>query len=286
MADDPDVTGPFRRPPSKGRGEVSLFGHARGEVVGLPASSLQPLREVLAPRHDPDRLVADLAEVRIDPDHAAQNHLILGHSDAAVGRLFDILRTQLLQALQERGWTRVAVTAPTRGCGATFVAANLALSLARRHAGRTVLVDLDLRAPALGERFGVQAPGAIRDLLTADAPMESLFCRVGRGLILGLNAQVEPDAAELLQSPATAQALEAMIDDLSPDVVIYDLPPVLESDDVLAFLPEVDGVLLVSDGSQTSAADIRDCERLFKDRTTLIGVVLNRAEDRPTPKKR
>lgn len=283
---DSDSGLPEARPEGRRRAVATLFGHRRDLPEAAELVSLDPLRAVLAPRHDPERIVADLPEIRIDPDHASRNHLYLRHASNPIGQMFDLLRTQLLQTLQERGWQRVAITAPDRGAGSSFVASNLAFSLARRHAGRTILLDLDLRAPALAERFGVTAPGAMRDFLIGEQPMEALFCRYGTNLVLGLNGQPEPDAAELLQSPGTAQALEAMIDDLAPDVVLYDLPPALDTDDVLAILPEVDGVILVSDGSQTSAEDIAACERLFKDRTTLIGVVLNRAEDRPARRKR
>lgn len=279
--DDQPGDGPARR-----RTAVSLFGHARPEIVPSGPASLQPLREVLAMRHDPQRIWADLPAITMTQDQAAQAHLFVSGSDHPAARMFDLLRTQLLQALHERGWSRVAITAPTRGCGASFVAANLALALGRRHGGRIILADLDLRQPSLASLFGVHDAGALRDVLTGAQPVESYLCRLGSTLALALNNQPEPDAAELLQSPATAQSLEAMLDDLAPDVVIYDLPPVLDSDDVLAILPEVDGVLLVSDGSKTSAQDIRDCEHLFKDRTTLIGVVLNRAEDRPARRKR
>lgn len=268
--------------PGSGRA-VSVFGHGRlAGKADVPAVPDPVLRSALLPmRHDPDRLWADLPMFQLDPATAEAGHLIVTHREDPVGLLYDHLRTRLLQALQERGWTRVAVAAPTRGCGASLVAANLALSLARRPSGRTVLVDLDLRAPSLAGLFGVDNPGRLRDVLTGAAPMESHFLRLGRTLALGLNGRAETDSAELLQEPGTAAALEAVLEDLSPDVVIYDLPPVLGSDDVLAFLPEVDGILLVADGTRTTAAQMRDCERLLKDHTQVLGVVLNRAEDSP-----
>jgi len=262
---------------------VSVFGH--GRLSKTPGAAVLPdlmLRSALLPmRHDPDRLWADLPVMRLDPATAEAGHLIVTHREDPVGLLYDHLRTRLLQALQERGWTRVAVTAPTRGCGASLVAANLALSLARRPSGRTLLIDLDLRAPSLAGLFGVENPGRLRDVLTGAQPMESHFLRLGRTLALALNGQSEPDSAELLQEPGTVAALESLMEDLSPDVAIHDLPPLLESDDVLAFLPEVDGVLLVADGTRTTAAQMRECERLLKDRTNMLGVVLNRAEDSP-----
>ena len=99
---------------------------------------------------------------------------------------------------------------------------------------------------------------------------------------MGLNKASAQDPAELLQEPDTARALDEMRAALQPDVVIYDLPPALLCDDVLAFLPQVDGVLLVADGHSTRAKEVAACERLFKDQTELLGVVLNRAEDSET----
>lgn len=281
--EDADMTHGARGDRAEGPRGISVFGHGRvARAPDLPSVPDPVLRSALLPmRHDPDRLWADLPMIRLDPAAAEAGHLIVTHREDPVGLLYDHLRTRLLQALQERGWNRVAVTAPTRGCGASLVAANLALSLARRPSGRTLLVDMDLRAPSLAGLFGLENPGRLRDVLTGAQPMESHFLRLGRTLALGLNGQAEPDSAELLQEPGTAAALESLLEDLSPDVAIYDMPPLLDSDDVLAFLPEVDGVLLVADGTRTTAAQMRDAERLLKDHTQVLGVVLNRAEDSP-----
>ena len=53
-----------------------------------------------------------------------------------------------------------------------------------------------------------------------------------------------------------------MIEQLDPEVVIYDLPPALVNDDLLALGPSVDAVLLVTDGSKTSPEEIRACEKI------------------------
>jgi len=290
VTDGGDMTGGNRGkadlPVRLGGAGVSLFGHPRRAPAIPPALVDERLRTaLLPPRHDPERIWADLPEFRLDPEAADGAHLIQIHRNHPVGLLFDHLRTRVLQAMQERGWTRIAVAAPTKGCGASTVAANLALALARRPSGRTLLLDLDLRAPSQAGMFGLSAPGALRDVLDGTQPMESQFVRIGRTLALGLNGRSEADSAEFLQEPATADALDAILEDLSPDIAIYDLPPVLETDDVLAILPEVDAVLLVADGTRTLPEHIRDCERLFEGHTQLLGVVLNRAEDSPAVKR-
>ncbi|HSF64005.1 MAG TPA: exopolysaccharide biosynthesis protein, partial [Paracoccaceae bacterium] len=146
--------------------------------------------------------------------------------------------------------------------------------------GRTVLLDLDLRNPGLAGLFGLAAPLPMRDLLSGRAAPEAQLIRAGRGLALGLNGRAEAAAAELLLEPAAQDALAAVLRDLEPDVLIYDVAPVLGSDEVVALLPQTDAVLLVADGTQTTAADLRACERMFQGRVPLLGVVLNRAQDR------
>ncbi|RRH77928.1 CpsD/CapB family tyrosine-protein kinase [Falsigemmobacter faecalis] len=259
---------------------LTPFGGRRTAAVVLPPAGDDALRSATS------QIWASLPPVPLDSKSAAGRHLIATHRDDPVGLLYDHLRTRLLHALSERGWRRVAITAPTRGCGTTTVAANLALSLARRPSGRTALLDFDLRRPSLHKRFGVTEPGVMRDLLTGQNAVESHFLRYGRNLALGLNQQAESDSAELLQEPSTALALDHMVEDLRPDVILYDLPPLLESDDVFGFLPEVDGVLLVTDGKRSVPADIRRCEDMIRERSELIGVVLNRADDSPARRRR
>jgi Mrp family chromosome partitioning ATPase len=229
---------------------------------------------------NPDRVWESLSPVALDQAALAGKGLFTNPQQSKSTTYFDILRTRLLHAMQERGWKRIAITSPTHGCGKTFVAANLALSLARRPSSRTVLLDLELRQPGLAKLFGLHDFGTIRDFLNGEQPLESHFKRVGRTLALGLNDTQIPDAAEMLHEPSTAASLLAMVAQLEPDMVVIDAPPVLVNDDVLALLPQVDAVLLIVDGTKTTSEEVRACERLFADQCPLMGVVLNRAQDR------
>ncbi len=231
---------------------------------------------------DPDAIWGRIESVSLDPRHLARRRVIGGDRHDPAHVAFDVLRTRLLQALKARGWSRVAVTSPSQGCGKTFVAANLALSLSRQASCRTVLMDMDLRLPRLAAVLGIEDPGSMHGFLTGAAPAERYLRRIRPNLAAGLNAHPVSDAAEVMQEPRTAAVLEAMQIALRPDVVLYDLPPALAYDDVIAFMPQVDGVLLVAGGGITQAADIRKCERLFADQVPLLGVILNRAEDART----
>ncbi|NNE52951.1 MAG: CpsD/CapB family tyrosine-protein kinase [Sulfitobacter sp.] len=197
--------------------------------------------------------------------------------DAATVRAFDLLRTRLRQTTLENGWINIGITAPTYGCGNTFTAVNLALSLSRLAGSRTVLMDLNLRRPAIAQALETQSPGSMKDFLSGEVPMEQHLVRISDTLALGLNSEADENSSETLQDNATWRTLNRMQDMLEPQLIIYDLPPMLTNDDVSGFLPQLDGVLLISDGTQTMGRDLLECERMLDGQVPLLGVVLNRA---------
>ena len=199
------------------------------------------------------------------------------HRDSLSAQAFDLLRTRLRQVTQENGWRNIAVTAPTAGCGNTFTAVNLALSLSRIAGSRTVLMDFNLRNPGVARAFDIAPRGPMRDFLDGSVPMHSHLVRASDTLVLGLTDGAEDNPSETLQDPSTMLTLQKMRAALRPDLVIYDMPPMLGHDDVTGFLPQLDGVLLISDGTQTMARQLIECERMLDDRVPLLGVVLNRA---------
>jgi Mrp family chromosome partitioning ATPase len=235
----------------------------------------------LAPlRLNPAKVWESLSAVQLSVEKLQGNNLFPLPSNQPAALAVDQLRSKILHGLATKGWKRIAVTSPTHGCGKSFVATNLALSLARRPASRTALIDLDLRRPQLAGLLGLTDLPEFADFLTGDQPLESVFRRFGRTLALGLNGTRVEMAAEMLHSPETAVALSALVDQLDPEVVIYDMPPALGTDDVLAMAPSLDAVLVVADGTKTTAEDMRACERLLEGRIPLLGVVLNRAQER------
>ncbi len=237
------------------------------------------------PTIDPDKIWAELGSIPVDPAHLERNLIITaGRHDPAHGA-FDVLRTRLVQTLYENDWKRVAITSPTRDCGKTFTSVNLAISLSRYETNRTVLMDMDMRNPSVAQVLGASNPGSMGDFLQGTANPSTFFKRLGRNalnigsnLAVGLNDRIEPYAAELFQDPHADAAFERMMTELAPDVVLYDLPPALAFDDVIAFRKHFDGVLMVVGGGSTTAEEIHESMRRIGEEVPLLGVVLNQAE--------
>jgi Mrp family chromosome partitioning ATPase len=235
--------------------------------------------------HDAEAVWAQLDRFDLDPDRLARRNIVTALREDPAHTRFDILRTRMLQALAENGWKRVAITSPTKDCGKTFTAANLAISLSRQDNCKTVLLDLDMRSPSLHKLFGVKDPGVISDLLRGDiAPGRHLqgFTKndisAGSHVAIGFNGIVESYASELLQDPSTEAALNEIEAQLEPDLMLFDLPPALLNDDVLAMRPHFDALLLVAGGGTTRANDIKETERRLGEKIPLLGIVLNKAE--------
>ena len=220
-----------------------------------------------------------LPEVQPDPRHLARRHVITAARRDPAHANFDLLRTRMMQALQENQWSRVGISSPTEGCGKTVVAANLAFSQALRPNTRTVLFDLDLRNPELAATLGVGGEYDMVSYLAGHIPPDRFFLRTGENLALGLNTRAVAKGSELLQETMTGDVLEEMGDLLMPDVVLYDLPPVLGGDEVLGFASCLDAVLLVVGGGVSRDEEVREAEALLQGQVPLLGVVLNKAQE-------
>ena len=65
---------------------------------------------------------------------------------------------------------------------------------------------------------------------------------------------------------------------LKPDVVLVDMPPMLATDDVMAFLPNVDAMLLIAAAGSSTIKEVDDCERELAEHSNVMGVILNKCK--------
>jgi len=214
----------------------------------------------------------------LNKKHLAAHRVISANRTDDAYKSFDMLRTRLLQVLSDKKWSRVAITSPTAGCGKTFVATNLAFSMARLASCRTILMDMDLHNPGLAKILGTSKNADMQEFLEGDIAPEDFLRRIADNLVVGLNDQATDIASEILQDSMTEDVLVDMQDGFYPTAVLYDLPPALDNDAVIGFLPNVDGVLIVAGGGMTTAAEIRKVEQMLGKHTPVLGVILNRAE--------
>lgn len=189
---------------------------------------------------------------------------------------FDVMRTKLLHQMRSNKWTRVAVVSPSQGSGKTLTCANLAFSLARQTNFHTIVLELDMRRPSLAKTLKLADDCQFSRVLSGEDPAETHLRRYGKNLLFGTNNTTVRNPAELLQGPLAGQIVDDIETRYKPDIMIFDTPPVFSGDDTLAFLDQVDCVLLIAEAEKSTIEEIDKCEQELAARTNVLGVVLNK----------
>ena len=239
-------------------------GQTAGAVTRLPLPAADEAWAAL-PAHVPNAR------------HLARNLIVTREAgDAAMP--FDILRTRMLKEMRTNGWRRVAITSPDAGCGKSTLAANLALSFARQTELRSILMEFDLRRPSLARLLGMPQPPKFARALTGELAPEEALCRIGANLAVGVSTDKVQGATEILQQNRVREVLERIEQLFAPTVMLFDLPPLMRSDDAIAFLDKVDCALLVVEAEVTPLHEIDQSEQELARNTSVLGVVINKLQ--------
>jgi len=211
-------------------------------------------------------------------DLLERNRILGATTVDAAAAAFRMLRTQVLQRMDERGWRSIAVFSPGANDGKTTTAINLAVSLASDRLHTVLLVDFDFKRPTVAARFGLAPEFGSDDALTGRAPVRDCFYHpesYERLVIMPARERLE-NSSEILAGPRSRELVHDFRSRYSERIIVFDLPPVLSADDALSFAPLIECGLVVAAEGRTRRADlVRTVELLQK--TPLVGTVLNRA---------
>ncbi|WP_347987142.1 CpsD/CapB family tyrosine-protein kinase [Methylomonas sp. AM2-LC] len=194
---------------------------------------------------------------------------------------FRMLRTKVLKQMRANKWNSFAITAPTRGVGKSMVATNLAISIAMEVNQTVLLVDFDLRIPRLKWYFDADVKYGILDYLNSDVPLNQILFNPGIERLVVLPGVGDTrDSSELISSPKMKQLVEDIKNRYSSRIIIFDMPPILAIDDVLAASEYYDAVLLVIEDGVSKASEITKSLQMLSN-TNLLGTVLNKSQNPP-----
>ena len=225
------------------------------------------------------------AGVQLDLAHLESRRIIAHDISDRRSGAFDMLRTQMLQAMDAKGWRLLAVTSPTAACGKTLLASNLALSIARLPERSVLLVDLDLRRPQVAASLGLQREFGLLSTLQGKTPLREAIIPAGverYRLDVLIAERSVPNASAYMASRNMKGLLEQIRRDFPSHVVILDTSPMLVADDFLTLLPQIDCVLLVGAVGTSTVSDIEHCKRHLQS-ANVVRVVLNKARETNRP---
>jgi hypothetical protein len=219
--------------------------------------------------------------IKLQAAHLEKHRIVAYNKNDAMSMNFDLLRTHVLQKMEENGWRTLAITSPSPESGKTVIAINLAMSIAQQTNKSAILVDFDLRRPKVGTYLGIPMEKSLNDLLDGTAELADVLVNpdLPRLVVLPTKRPIK-NSSETLSSKKISNLIKDLRDRYESRIVIFDLPPVLVTDDAIALLPQVDCVLLVIANATSTKQEIQESLRLMST-ANLIGTVLNKAEIEP-----
>ena len=215
-------------------------------------------------------------------DVMEDSRIVAATDDRTAKSAYNVLRTRVLQRLRSNNWNSILVTSAGSGEGKTLTASNLAMSLARDVNQSAILVDLDLMRSSIAKYLGFDQDieAGVGDFLQGNAGFSDILYSFGDFERLALIPNREPveNSSDLLGSPRMKELIKHLHERPEETIVVYDMPPVLAHDDVLAFCPNVDAILLVVAQGKTERAALDKTMAVLSD-YEMLGIVLNMSGD-------
>ena len=238
--------------------------------VDTPRSVFEAPRPVVErPRIAPALLDEHLVSLQAPSTAAAEQYRVLRH---------------FVETLRKRANLQVlGVTSPGVGDGKTVTAINLAGALSQSDDARVLLIDMDLRRPAIARYLAIaQARPTLADALgTPGLALKDAVIQLPRFNLSVLQAPVSAASPyELLRSPK----LEALLAEARQqyDYVVLDTPPFVPYPDCRLIAKSVDGFVLVVASNRTPRGVLAEALKAM-DPEKAVGYVFNAHRSRPTP---
>jgi capsular exopolysaccharide synthesis family protein len=221
--------------------------------------------------------VADLISLTsTNGKNGSNGHHTNGHypSISSFEEAVRTLRNTILLSDFEQRLRSVVLTSATASEGKTTVAAHLAIANADR-GRRTLLVDGDLRRPALHVRFGLTPKQGLSNVLTGEIEWQDAVISIeGKPNLRLLPSGPSSHRAADLIGPRLGELLDEFCKHY--DLVILDSPPLLGFAECLQMATAADGVVIVTRAGETNRRGVSAVvSTLTRLRANLLGVVLN-----------
>lgn len=207
--------------------------------------------------------------------HAREDELqVIADTNTKNAELFRYLRGNVQFVLPESTDKVVLVTSAVAAEGKSYIAANVASSLALM-GKKVALVELNLRKPSLGEMFGIIASKGMSDYLSnGEVSLHDIVNTTADGLDVYVAGSVPPNPSELLQGSRAAQLMEQLREQY--DYVVVDSASLATASDTFSLTNQADATVVVLRANSTKQAYVKWINRLMAEgKLSNVGFVLN-----------
>jgi len=172
----------------------------------------------------------------------------------------------------------IMITSTAPGEGKSFVAANLAISIAQSIDEHVLLLDCDLRAPSMHSMFGFNNIQGLSEYLSEAKPLSSLLVKTFLNKLTLLPAgKVPPNPSELLSSEQMRRLIHEIKLRYTDRYIIIDTPPPYLTSETNAISRQVDGIVIVVQQGKSRKKDVLDLIDIYG-KEKILGIVYNFAK--------
>jgi protein-tyrosine kinase len=205
-----------------------------------------------------------------------------------LAREYRYIKRPLIARALGRGATRapngylIMIASAVSGEGKSFTAVNLALSLSLEKDLRVLLVDADVAKPHISRVLGLtEAPGLLDVLRDSQLSVERAILQTNIATLSFLPAgKPSAEATELLASRRMEQLATALGEHDSQRIVLFDSPPLLQSNESHALSQIAGQIVVVVRARSTSQPVLLDALEVLKSHPA-VALVLNQSMQPP-----
>lgn len=222
-------------------------------------------------------VIGYLSEITEKDEATSHATYIIENPDTSLAESFRLLKSNLEFFGVDSQAKTILITSPSQGNGKTTIAVNLALAMSQADQ-KVVLVDADLRRPAVHTALDIPVKQGLSDVIRGDKTSESVV-KVWRESLDVITAGTRlPNVTDIIGSKRIGVILNQIKENY--EVAVVDAPPLVISD-AYNLASKVDGVILVLVPGQTREEQAKVMkEQLDRAGAKVIGVVFNRVSIR------
>ena len=266
------------------RKKIMLMGFAIGLILGMVLAFIRAfLDDTIKEKSDVMKgtnvpIVASIPKF-FHTSNRDSDLIVASQPNSYVSESFRVLRTNLQFVAKKENAKVIAITSTVANEGKTTVAANLGTALQMMNK-KVVVLNFDLRKPALHKIFEVSNKKGLSDYLAGKVSLEEIIKGTKRdNLDIITSGTVPPNPSELIASGKT----DELIDRLKQiyDYVILDTPPVGIVTDARLLLSKSDIILYIIKADYSKKEFLETVNMLKQEEDVRnIGIVLNNLKNK------
>jgi len=225
--------------------------------------------------HESHGFSFDEAEALDQENSIDQNLVTLLQPRSIEAEQFNILKTNILFPASGKPPHSIMVTSAAPGEGKSFIAANLAISIALNIDEYALLVDCDFRKPCIHNRFGFGEVPGLSDYLSNKTTLSSVLLKTKVNKLTILPVGKPPhNPSELLSSNLMSTLLGELTKRYRDRYIIIDSPPPQLTAETNALARQVDGIVLVVKYGSTPRKMVDELINIL-DKEKILGIIMN-----------